>query len=1224
MQRSGAATRRFYAAFYQLTVRSANPTRLCVAGASLVSRRANSTASGTKKKPEGIRRGLQRQIHPMNSFLGTIQTLQNAPVQSAAERPLGSLQAWGHAIRDRSSNSVTVELSVPGWVLRTPDVTQSATTNEVQLRLPDSKNGEGDFDLRPVLLSGDPVDVKAVWKAIHVRGSREAPRQPRWAASQSTGIPNAIPNPRPPPWRYYHKATEGTQFEADFCIPETAWYPLAEHGCIEWFQQEFGVQTDVLGVLDGFTYLRLRSGRFSVVKATDFLQQAKNWTDSQAIERYNFIRHSVDQGLPPSSAPSEAHPFRELAPREPTRGADHPRSETRIRVRRFTVPELLQQKFEDPQSSPMAQIQQDSGIKAIRCRPMAGSRHYLQLLGTDAALERAVPMLEQHLCAGLVDGSGTPVSIDRLHISEQWFQPAEATHFAWIKVPDPPVDMSGIVPEFKRSLRATDCTIEQFRAGGRGDLMLRGTEEAVNLGIIGMQDIMDARRVKLELPAAKLETHKMGLIQDISKETPWEDSGSIESDGSTADAKLQSGPVFRKVMEEFRFVSGLDSKAAGPESAWKVVKQQETKGSPAADGKAVESQVLPELAWKDVKQETRVSPNRVTSSQAGHAAALSDITDRSEDNRQTRRELDDGLISAFRRLTQPVALITSTMPKDSSDIDGMSSPRGVTVSSFCTVTLQPAPIVSFNLRVPSRTWDALAASGHLNIFLLAASPQGAAVAHAFTQPHEQPKQPFQYLETLGAHVKLPSYSNNPPDIFWEDAVYARIRASLMRKSCIRVGDHMIVLARLQTITQNEASMGENHGALAYGMRGYRLPGRQIEPTRNARASRRAEAAKAAAKSIKKKSVDKKSAKGQPAPVAETDGLDESKDLWKGFMDDFMQDLEQDDRSPAETQGSSASTDPAAHQDEQASKELEDIGPSSPIMDEASLWQALAEAEESYSSNGLPSQTAKDNPMLAEALKAASGAYGETPDAATTPTAPTLQNPDTTTRSSSDVPQKKTPNKNSEGARHGKNKPSDRTFFSTWTRSQTRSYSTSNNNNNPDSPASKKILNSTVEDFLCQIPTNNRLYNNLIAAQREAEKLESQLADGAIPAEEIASVTAEAQAIRRRVARELAWRNAQDLRVLLDQGHVSSERAQWLESNLEQGQAILLQEAKLLRKELEEGRLVREGFEGGKAALMRDYEEFEGLLKRLREFVDEDDVSGGEGQQEAGSSGSGRP
>jgi hypothetical protein len=99
-------------------------------------------------------------------------------------------------------------------------------------------------------------------------------------------------------------------------------------------------------------------------------------------------------------------------------------------------------------------------------------------------------------------------------------------------------------------------------------------------------------------------------------------------------------------------------------------------------------------------------------------------------------------------------------------------------------------------------------------------------------------------------------------------------------------------------------------------------------------------------------------------------------------------------------------------------------------------------------------------------------------------------------------------------------------------------------------------------------------------------------------------------------------------VLLDQGHVSPERAQWLETNLEQGQAILLKEAKLLRAELEEGKLMKEEFEGTKAALMKDYEEFEGLLKRLREFLDEDDVGVAEGeqqqQQEAVSSGSGRP
>jgi hypothetical protein len=212
MQRSGTATRRFYAAFYQLTVQSANPTRPCVAGASLVSRRANST---TSKRTDFIRRGSQIKTYPMKSFLGTTQLLERAPLQSTAELPQGSLEAWGHAVRDRSSDGVTLELSVPGWALRAPDVTRSARTYEVQVREPDNQNGEGDFDLRPVLLSGLPDDVKAVWRTIHDTGSREAPRSPGWAEKITSGIPN----PRPAPWRYIHGGTRDRVFDA--LLPST-------------------------------------------------------------------------------------------------------------------------------------------------------------------------------------------------------------------------------------------------------------------------------------------------------------------------------------------------------------------------------------------------------------------------------------------------------------------------------------------------------------------------------------------------------------------------------------------------------------------------------------------------------------------------------------------------------------------------------------------------------------------------------------------------------------------------------------------------------------------------------------------------------------------------------------------------------------------------------------------------------------------------------------------
>jgi len=1231
MQRSGAATRRFYAAFYQLNVRSANPTRPCLAGVSLAARRANSTTTGeTSKKPEAIRRGHQGQLYPPKRFLGSTELLRDAPVQSTAECPLGSLQTWSHAIRERSSNSVTVELSVPGWVSRTPEVARNAKTHEVQLHLPDNKKGNKDFDIQPVLLSGDPDDVKAVWKAIHDSGSREAPRQPRWAASEPNELTNEIRDPRPPPWRYFHRRTLTGQFEADFCIPETAWRPLAECGCVQWLKQEFNVRTEVLGAYDSCTYLRLNGTRLNVVNATGALQQANKWTDSQAVGRYNYIRHAVNQDPFSSSAPSEKQDSIEGGSglQRHEHAVRENRSPTKIRLRRIFIPESLQRHFASSQTSPLAEIQRTSGVRALRCRPMAGSQRYLQLLGTDAAVERAENMLEEHLCKDQTDGSGMPLGIDRLRMPENEFRPADATHFAWIKVPDETIDMKAIIPDIKRSLRASDCVIKQFRAAGRADFMLRGTEEAVNFGISGCQDSMDVHRARQELPTAKLEVHKMGLIQHVSKETPWEGSTLPKLDGKAALADPLSNHPSRKVNqeEEMDISSLLDASQAHPELVSKDVKQKETRASSASAGG---------VGW---------SPEHAAASTENNVVAGDQHANR------TNQRLGDDLRSALRYLTQPVALVVSRMPETISD-------RGVTVSSFCTVTLQPEPIVSFNLRVPSRTWDAIHASRKMEIFLLAASPEGAALAHTFTLPYEQPYEPFKKIRKMGASVRF-----RPDDtrISWPNAVYASVKADLLPDKGNRVGDHVIVIARVRRVRLEESSPQAKAGALAYAMRGYRSLGDELKPMETVAATSESgvvdakpaetnpvkktpewELGRAAAhevdppnpvqpvktKSEKTKSVKTESSEEQPASVAEEKepelSSEQSQELWEEFMGDYIEDLENGDTIPAETQDLSAPADLTSGKEGHSSSDANDIGTSSPIMDEESLQQELAETEASYAAKGLPSQTAKDNPMLAEALKAAAGAYNESPDAATKPTGSTSQSPGSTTNTSSNAVLKKTPNTPSQNVTHrpsgvdSKKKPSNRTF-STWTRSQTRSYSSTSD--------SKKILKSTVEDFLCQVPTNNRLYNNLIAAQREAEKLEALVADGKVPAEKIAQVEVEAQAIRRRVARELAWRNAQDLRILLDQGHVSPERAQWLETNLEQGQAILLKEAELLRAELEEGRLVKEEFEGGKAALMQDYEEFEGLLKRLRDFVDEDDVSAGEGagEQESAGSGSGRP
>ncbi|KAK8045834.1 oxidoreductase [Apiospora saccharicola] len=64
--------------------------------------------------------------------------------------------------------------------------------------------------------------------------------------------------------------------------------------------------------------------------------------------------------------------------------------------------------------------------------------------------------------------------------------------------------------------------------------------------------------------------------------------------------------------------------------------------------------------------------------------------------------------------------------------------RGMTVSSFSSVTLDPRPTVTFNITKPSRTYDAIANSRRFNIHVLRNEKSGARVAHHFTQGNAPP------------------------------------------------------------------------------------------------------------------------------------------------------------------------------------------------------------------------------------------------------------------------------------------------------------------------------------------------------------------------------------------------------------------------------------------------------------------------------------------------------
>lgn len=84
----------------------------------------------------------------------------------------------------------------------------------------------------------------------------------------------------------------------------------------------------------------------------------------------------------------------------------------------------------------------------------------------------------------------------------------------------------------------------------------------------------------------------------------------------------------------------------------------------------------------------------------------------------------------MREVPYPVAIITSTDPTGPPDT---SSFRGMTVSSFNTVTLSPHPVISFNVRRPSETLNALLASRRFLVHLLAPGPDTAILARDFSK-----------------------------------------------------------------------------------------------------------------------------------------------------------------------------------------------------------------------------------------------------------------------------------------------------------------------------------------------------------------------------------------------------------------------------------------------------------------------------------------------------------
>ena len=565
---------------------------------------------------------------------------------------------------------------------------------------------------------------------------------------------------------------------------------------------------------------------------------------------------------------------------------------------------------------------------------------------------------------------------------------------------------------------------------------------------------------------------------------------------------------------------------------------------------------------------------------------------------------------ALRTLTHPVVLITSAVRRDETPIDrGLKFSRGVTVSSFNTITLTPKPIISFNLRIPSRTWDALVDSNLLCVHILSASPEGAAVAHAFTQPYGRPSEPFERLSQNGAFIAtsfLKSSLLMRPPLVARDGVLCYINAKLMREKCVEAGDHVVVVAEVTRVRFPWDENGElwrsaleEADGLAYARREYRGVGTAVEPLE-----------------IPKLEVSKV---GDGQNVENTA---EKKDEEATTLDDKNGteiNVKKDAQMRNEDQDDALETD----------EYFENFAN---IHNEVDRSTPIAVSAEGH---GPSSREVTNSDSATSGLESGEDVAARYFESAQTDGTDDLDSPTRNGRSSA-APIR------THDSRNGFAKPSEarargdlllKSFYSTFARPSSRLYSTGSSGSmsySAEEPAfpdernerslssqvsDLELLSSSVADFLGvpDEPVRPPRMRAIIRAKQQAadasRRLEKALADGTLTTEESAHLEDVITCNERRVAKKLALQSAYDLRRMLDRGRVGDRRAQWLETSIEKGQAVLLEEAKQLRSMLERGVIGRERF----LLVKEKLEEQNGILSteamRLRQMVDEEGDGG---------------
>lgn len=161
-------------------------------------------------------------------------------------------------------------------------------------------------------------------------------------------------------------------------------------------------------------------------------------------------------------------------------------------------------------------------------------------------------------------------------------------------------------------------------------------------------------------------------------------------------------------------------------------------------------------------------------------------------------EVGERLLAVMRCVPSPVTVVTA----------GTDAPRGVTIGSFTSLSLDP-PLVSFNLMRESTLLPALHVDGHFNVHVL--RDDQAALAYHFAIPG---------LSSEGQFLAVP-YT---PDAHGIAVLEDRLSVLFCHVDrLVEAGDHVLVLGTVDDIE------GPGEGApLLYLDRTFRRVGDEIE------------------------------------------------------------------------------------------------------------------------------------------------------------------------------------------------------------------------------------------------------------------------------------------------------------------------------------------------------------------------------------------------------------